>query len=167
MNLWTEECVYVSCLKSVLKMKCLCLCFSFQFICIVVPHRLWSGQEIPRQQDTTAHTVQRRQKSHRHSSLCQHQRTLGHRAEVSTPAQIIYSIFAHCAPIHVTNFRQIIVCSICNRGGRKNWYSASRFFLQWFWIYSELVYFFPHMARDKKNPQLLFVNFRTLKEQLF
>lgn len=113
MNLWTEECVYVSCLKSVLKMKCLCLCFSFQFICIVVPHRLWSGQEIPRQQDTTAHTLQRRQKSHRHSSLCQHQRTLGHRAEVTTLAQNIYEIFA-CAAIGYKFQSNYSDNSICN-----------------------------------------------------
>lgn len=56
--------------------------FFFPPILSVVPHRLWSGQKIPGQPDTTAHTLQRRQKSHRHSSLCQHQRTSGNRAEV-------------------------------------------------------------------------------------
>ncbi len=100
-----NEFVDSSVLKSFLKMKC--VCFSFQFICIVVPHRLWSGQEIQRQQDTTAHTVQRRQKSHRHSSLCQYQRTLGHRAEVSTPAQTMFSFCSLCS-------NQLSLQSLCS-----------------------------------------------------
>ena len=48
----------------------------------VVPYWLWFGEEVPRQPNTTAHPLQRRQEPDWHSTLCLHQCTPGHWTEV-------------------------------------------------------------------------------------
>lgn len=78
----------------------------------VVPHWLWSGQKIPGQQDTTAHTLPRRQESHRHSTLCQHQRAPGHRAEVRDHHPVTTVIWNLFQPTLDILFSLLIICTL-------------------------------------------------------
>lgn len=48
----------------------------------VVPYWLWFGEEVPRQPNTTAHPLQRRQEPDWHSTLCLHQCAPGNWTEV-------------------------------------------------------------------------------------
>lgn len=86
--------------------------FFFPPILSVVPHRLWSGQKIPGQQDTTAHTLPRRQESHRHSTLCQHQRAPGHRAEVRDHHPVTTVIWNLFQPTLDILFSLLIICTL-------------------------------------------------------
>lgn len=80
----------------------------FRFSETVVPYWLWFGQEIPRQPNTAAHPVQRRQEPDWNSTLRLHQRSPWHWTEVCEHSCYYIAIIHYLVVRYTTHLIQTL-----------------------------------------------------------